>query len=168
MPRAIRTYVRWVDAVNRRVGRAAMCLIFVMAGILLWSSLTKAFLTPSLWTLEMAQFVMVAYYLLGGAYSMQLDGHVRMDLAYGAWSPRTRAWVDCCTIVFLLVYLALLLYGGLSSALYALEYGERSHSAWRPHMAPIKVLACVGILLMLLQAFAVFFKDLATAKGQAL
>ena len=168
MPRAIRTYVRWVDAVNRRVGRAAMCLIFVMAGILLWSSLTKAFLTPSLWTLEMAQFVMVAYYLLGGAYSMQLDGHVRMDLAYAAWSPRTRAWVDCCTIVFLLVYLALLLYGGLSSALYALEYGERSHSAWRPHMAPIKVLACVGILLMLLQAFAVLFKDLATAKGQAL
>ena len=168
MPRAIRTYVHWVDAVNRRVGRAAMCLIFVMAGILLWSSLTKAFLTPSLWTLEMAQFVMVAYYLLGGAYSMQLDGHVRMDLAYGAWSPRTRAWVDCCTIVFLLAYLALLLYGGLSSALYALEYGERSHSAWRPHMAPIKVLACVGILLMLLQAFAVFFKDLARAKGQAL
>lgn len=168
MPEAIKTYVRWVESANRRVGRGAMCLIVVMAGILLWSSLSKAFFTPSLWTLEMAQFVMVAYYLLGGAYSMQLDSHVRMDLVYGTWSPRTRAWVDSFTILFLLAYLVLLLYGGLSSAEYALEYGERSHSAWRPYMAPIKILACVAILLMLLQAFATLFKDIAKAKGQAL
>ena len=168
MPKAIKAYVRHVEAANRRIGRAAMWLIFALAGILLWSSASKAFFTPSPWTLEMAQFAMVAYYLLGGAYSMQLDSHVRMDLAYGAWPPRTRAWVDSCTIAFLIAYLVLLLYGGLSSAEYALEYGERSHSAWRPYMAPIKILACVAILLMLLQAFATLFKDIAKAKGEAL
>ena len=79
---------------------------------------------------------------------MQLDGHVRMDLLYGAWSPRTRTWVDSFTIVFLLAYLVLLLYGGLSSTQYALEYGERSYSSWRPYMAPIKIVACIGIFLM--------------------
>ena len=168
MPNAIRTYVRYVDAVNRRVGRFAMYLIFAMAAILLWSSISKTFFLPSLWTLEMAQFAMVAYYLLGGAYSMQLDNHVRMDLVYGMWSPRTRAWVDSFTIVFLLAYLVLLLYGGLSSTEYALEYGERSYSSWRPYMAPIKIVACVGILLMLLQAFAVLFRDIAKLRGEDL
>ena len=168
MPNAIRTYVRYVDAVNRRVGRVAMYLIFAMAAILLWSSVSKTFFVPSLWTLEMAQFAMVAYYLLGGPYSMQLDGHVRMDLLYGAWSPRTRTWVDSFTIVFLLAYLVLLLYGGLSSTQYALEYGERSYSSWRPYMAPIKIVACIGIFLMLLQAFAVLFKDIARLKGEDL
>ena len=168
MPNAIKIYVRCVDAVNRRVGRFAMYLIFAMAAILLWSSLSKAFFVPSLWTLEMAQFAMVAYYLLGGPYSMQLDNHVRMDLLYGAWSPRTRAWVDSFTIVFLLAYLALLLYGGLSSTQYALEYGERSYSSWRPYMAPIKIVACIGIFLMLLQAFAVWFKDIAKLRGEDL
>ena len=168
MPNAIRTYVRYVDAVNRRVGRVAMYLIFAMAAILLWSSVSKTFFVPSLWTLEMAQFAMVAYYLLGGPYSMQLDGHVRMDLLYGAWSPRTRTWVDSFTIVFLLAYLVLLLYGGLSSTQYALEYGERSYSSWRPYMAPIKIVACIGIFLMLLQAFAVLFKDIARLKGEEL
>ncbi len=88
MPQAIRTYVRWVDAMNRVVGRVAMYLIFVMGGILLYSSITKAFFHPAQWTLEMAQFTMAAYYLLGGGYSMQLEGHVRMDLLYGRWSPR--------------------------------------------------------------------------------
>ena len=168
MPNAIRAYVRYVDAVNRRVGRVAMYLIFAMAAILLWSSVSKTFFVPSLWTLEMAQFAMVAYYLLGGPYSMQLDGHVRMDLLYGAWSPRTRTWVDSFTIVFLLAYLVLLLYGGLSSTQYALEYGERSYSSWRPYMAPIKIVACIGIFLMLLQAFAVLFKDIARLKGEEL
>ena len=168
MPNAIRTYVRHVDAVSRRVGRFAMYLIFAMAAILLWSSISKTFFLPSLWTLEIAQFTMVAYYLLGGAYSMQLDNHVRMDLVYGTWSPRTRAWVDSFTIVFLFVYLVLLLYGGLSSTHYALEYGERSYSSWRPYMAPIKVVACVGILLMLLQAFAVLFRDIAKLRGEDL
>ena len=168
MPNAIRTYVRHVDAVNRRVGRFAMYLVFAMAAILLWSSVSKTFFLPSLWTLEMAQFTMVAYYLLGGAYSMQLGNHVRMDLVYGTWSPRTRTWVDSFTIVFLLAYLVLLLYGGLSSTQYALEYGERSYSSWRPYMAPIKIVACVGIALMLLQAFAVLFKDIAKLRGEEL
>ena len=73
---------------------------------------------------------------------------------------------DCCTIVFLLVYLGLLLYGGLSSTQYALEYGERAHSAWRPYMAPVKIIACVGIVLMLLQAFALLFRDVARLRGE--
>ena len=166
MPRAIQTYVRSVEAVNRRVGRMAMYIVLVMAAILFWSALSKTFFLPSLWTLEMAQFAMVAYYLLGGPYSMQLDSHVRMDLLYTKWSPRTRTSVDCFTIVFLIAYLVLLLYGGASSTEYALKYGERAHSAWGPYMAPIKILACVGIFLMLLQAFAVLFRDIAKLRGE--
>jgi TRAP-type mannitol/chloroaromatic compound transport system permease small subunit len=166
MPPAIVKFVRAVDSLNRLIGRFAMLLVFAMIGILLYSSISKTFFLPSLWTLEMAQFIMVAYYLLGGGYSMQLDSHVRMDLLYGRWSPRTRAVVDAVTIVFLLFYLVLLLYGGFSSTAYALQYGEESYSAWAPRMAPIKILMCVGIFLMLLQAVAVFFKDVARARGR--
>ena len=166
MPKAIVTYVRWVDAVNRVVGRFAMYLIFAMIGILLYSSITKTIFIPPLWTLEMAQFTMVAYYLLGGGYSMQLDSHVRMDLLYSRWSPKTRTIVDVFTMFFLLFYLVFLLYGGLSSTHYALKYGEESYSSWAPRMAPIKIIMCVGITLMLLQAVAVFFRDLARAVGR--
>jgi TRAP-type mannitol/chloroaromatic compound transport system permease small subunit len=168
LPEAVKIYVRWVDAMNRAIGRVAMYLIFVMMGILLYSSITKTFFIPPLWTLEMAQFVMVAYYLLGGAYSMQLEGHVRMDLIYGSCSTRRKAWIDSFTVVFLIIYLGFLLYGGFSSTQYALQYGERSYSSWRPYMAPIKVIACVGIFLMLLQSFASLLKDIATIRGEEL
>ncbi|CZF79160.1 Tripartite ATP-independent periplasmic transporters, DctQ component [Grimontia celer] len=165
LPSPLAAYVRFVESVNFYIGRFAMYLIFLMLGILVYSSITKTFFLPSLWTLEMAQFAMVAYYMLGGPYSMQLNSHVRMDLAYGNWSPRTKAMVDSFTVVFLIIYLGVLLYGGISSTSYALEYGERSYSAWRPYMAPIKLIMCLSIFLMLLQATAVMLKDIAKLRA---
>jgi TRAP-type mannitol/chloroaromatic compound transport system permease small subunit len=168
MRKGIRAFVLVVDAFNLKVGRFAMYLIFAMLAVLLYSSISKTFFTPSIWTLESAQFLMVAYFLLGGAYSMQLDAHVRMDLVYSTWSPRTRALVDAITVFMLIFYLVMLLIGGISSTDYAIEYKETSYSAWSPYMAPIKVVMCIGIALMLLQAIATFFKDFYAARGETL
>ena len=158
-------YIRAVDIFNRRVGRFAMYLIFALMGVLFWSSISKFAGSPALWTLEFAQFLMVAYYLLGGPYSMQLGDHVRMDLAYGAWSPRRKAAVDAVTVLFLIFYLCVLLYGGISSTTYALEYGERAHSVWRPYMWPVKLVGTIGIFFMLMQAFAEFLRDVLYLRG---
>ncbi|UUX49420.1 TRAP transporter small permease subunit [Nisaea acidiphila] len=166
MPKAIRLYVAYVEKMNRFIGRFAMYLIFAMLGVLLYSSFSKAVFLPSLWTLETAQFLMVAYYLLGGGYSMQLGDHVRMDLLYTTWKPRTRSLVDSITVLFLIFYLCLLLYGGYSSTAYAIEYGEKSYSAWAPYMWPVKVVMTFGVLLMLLQALATLFKDIAAVRGE--
>ena len=166
MPKAAKLYVRIVDAVNYRIGRVAMYMIFAMMGVLFYSSISKTFFIPSLWTLEIAQFLMVAYFLLGGPYSLQMDSHVRMDLLYGSWTDRTKTWVDAITILFLIFYLFWLLYGGYSSTQYAIKYGERSYSSWRPYMWPIKVVMTFGVLLMLLQAIAEFLKDIAKLKGE--
>ena len=168
MPKAVKIYVRYVDALNRYVGLFAMYLIFAMIGILFYSTISKSFFDPSLWTLEMAQFTMVAYYLLGGGHSMQTNSHVRMDLLYDRWSDKTKAVVDAVTILFMFFYLCLLLYGGISSTQYALQYGEESYSAWAPKMAPIKIIMCIGIVLMLLQVSATFFKNVASARGEPL
>lgn len=165
MPNFIRLYVRYVEKVSYRVGRFAMYLIFLLMGILLYSSISKTFFVPSIWTLEMAQFTMVAYYILGGPYAMQLDEHVRMDLLYSNWSTKTKAAVDAFTVLFLIFYLGMVLYGGWGSTEYALKYGERSYSAWAPYMAPLKIMICLGVFLMLLQSIAVFFKDIATLRG---
>ncbi|MFW6077051.1 MAG: TRAP transporter small permease subunit [Hyphomicrobiales bacterium] len=192
----VRGYIRWVDRVNHRLGRIAMYLIFALIGILLWSSVSKTFFLPSLWTLEMAQFTMVAYFVLGGPYAIQMGSNVRMDLFYGSWSPRTRAWVDAFTVFFLLYYLAVLLWGGLGSLAYSLGYygmapsefygelisaalsdglagaseviGRLEHSptAWRPQLWPIKLVICIGIVMMLLQAAAEFFRDICRIRGE--
>lgn len=168
MPKVVRGYVRVVDAVNYRVGRFVMYGIFVMVGILLWSSISKTFFLPSLWTLEVAQFAMVAYYILGGPYAMQLGANVRMDLFYGGWSQHTKAWVDSVTVLLLVFYLAVMIYGAVDSTTYSLKYGERSPTAWRPYLWPIKVAMIVGFVLMLLQSVAELLKDIAQIRGEDL
>lgn len=168
MPSVLVSYVRVVDAFNRRLGRLVMYGIFVLGGILLWSSISKTFFLPSLWTLEMAQFVMVGYYILGGPYSIQLGSNVRMDLFYGEWTDRQKAWVDAFTVFFLIFYLGVLLYGGILSTGYSLEYGERSPTAWRPYLWPIKIVMCAGFFLMILQAISEFLKDIAKIRGAAI
>lgn len=146
-----------------------MYFIFVMMGILLFSSASRTFFGIShIWIVEMAQFVMTAYYLLGGGYSMQLDSHVRMDLLYSRWSPRGQALADILTSGFLIFFLVVLLVGGISSTEYALTYGQKNYSSWAPPLAPIKIIMTTGIALMLLQAIAVFFKDVAKARGETL
>ena len=161
MTGAMRGYIQVVDTVNRRVGRVIMYGMFAIMAILLWSSLSKTFFNPSLWTLEMAQFAMVGYYILGGPYAIQTDANVRMDLFYGSWSARRKAWFDVFTVFFLLFYLAVLLWGGIDSTIYSFQYGgERSPSAWRPYLWPIKVVMVTGIVLMVFQAVSEFFKDI--------
>lgn len=165
--RLLRGYITQVDRINRAIGRVTMYGIFALMAVLLWSSISKTFFDPSLWTLEMAQFLMVGYYILGGPYSIQMGSNVRMDLLYGEWSPRRKAAIDIITVCFLIFYLGVLLWGGIDSTEYAFKYGgERSPTAWRPYMWPIKVIMCIGILLMLLQAISELFKDILRLSGE--
>lgn len=186
MLKALMILPRVIDPINRVIGLIVMYGVFVLMAILLWSSVSKSFFVPSLWTLEMAQFAMVAYYMLGGPYSIQMGSNVRMDLFYGRWSLRRKATVDCITVLFLIFYLGVLLYGALGSTAYSLGYWgsepldffaglvtgseeigrmERSSTAWRPLIWPIKSIMIVGLGLMLLQALSELCKDIARLTG---
>ncbi|MGU9958270.1 MAG: TRAP transporter small permease subunit [Arenicellales bacterium WSBS_2016_MAG_OTU3] len=169
LPKVIRNYVKYVDYVSLKFGRLAMYLIFMMMGVLLLGAITRNILNfPLSWTVEMAQFTLAAYYIVGGGYSMQLGDHVRMDLIYDRCSERTKARIDTFTSFFLVFYLVCLLVGSISSTMYAIEYGQRKFSQWNPSMVPIKLIMVFGIVLILLQAISIFFKDYAKARGKPL
>lgn len=168
MPQWVKSYVLWVDAINYRVGRATMYLLFVIMAVMLWSSASKIFLLPANWTLETAQFLFVAYYLLGAPYSIQLDSNVRMDLLYGRLSQRTQLLWDVFTIFALMFYIGVMLYGAIESTAYSFEVGERNPTAWRPVLWPIKLVTCIAFGLILLQALAQFFRDLAALRKVSL
>lgn len=167
MPKVVKLYVRYIDKANKAVGKFSMYLVFAMMGILLFESISRTiFDLPHIWVVETAQFIMAAYYLLGGGYSMILDGHVRMDLLYGRWSAKKQALADALTATLLIFYIVFLLNGGISSVKYAVKYGQVNYTPWGPPLAPIKIIMAIGIVLMLLQVIATFFKDLAKALGK--
>lgn len=165
VPRLLVAYVRIVDRLSYGVGRVVMFGLFVLMGVLLWGALARAGGAPQIWTDEMGQFLLVGYFMLGGAYSLQLGSAVRMDVFYSMWGDRTKAAVDAVTILALFFYLGVLLWGGVESTQYALEFDERRRGLWQPPMAPIKIVMVAGIVLMILQCSAIFLRDVARLRG---
>ena len=135
MPSIIKYYVKTIDFISLKTGRATMYLVFVMMFILILSFVTRNIINiPLIWIIEMAQFVMTGYYLLGGGYSMLTDDHVRMDLIYSKLKDKTKAILDSLTSVFLVFYLVVLLIGSISSLTYTIETNQRLFTAWAPYV----------------------------------
>ena len=84
MPKFISSYVSIIDTICEKVGRFVMYWVFFMMFLLILSFVTRNIINyPLMWIIEMAQFTITAYYLLGGGYSMITDDNVRMELFYG-------------------------------------------------------------------------------------
>jgi len=167
MNRALKIYVRNVDAMSLRIGNVAKFLILAMISVLAFEAISRNFFNSShIWSLEITEFINVTYYLLGGAYTLLIGGHVRMDVFYANWSVKKKAIFDIITFLFSFVFLVTLIYGGSNSIIYALKYNQVTYSAWAPPVAPIKIISVTGIVLMLLQNIAELIKDLAIARGK--
>jgi len=165
--KVIKAYVNGITATSVAVGKFAQYLVFGMIGILFFETVSRTiFNHPWIWSVELAEFVMAAYYTLGGAYTLLLDGHVRMDLAYSKWSPKKKALADTLTFTIMALYMGILLLGAIRSLAYSLQYKQKSYSPWGPPMTPIKIIMLFGIIVMCLQVIAEFFKDLAKARGK--
>ena len=167
MPKIFSFYVNIIDNICVKVGKFVMYGIFLMMFLLILSFITRNIINfPLMWIIEMAQFTITAYYLLGGGYSMLADDHVRMDLFYGKLSKKGKAKMDIFTSFFLIFYLAILFFGSITSLIYTIQTKQKLFTAWAPYVWPIKTLMLIGILLMLLQAFSSLFKNIANVKNR--
>lgn len=167
MPQVIRSYVRIVDRMSDYVGYLAAALIFVMGGTLLLDAVTRNILNiPVHWAIEFTQFTLAAYYFMGGPITLKNNEHVRMDLWYANLTERGKAKLDLVTVWCMIFYLGVMLVGSISSLEYAIATNEKRFSMWNPSVIPIKALLTVCLVLMLLQAFSLVFRHVATLRWE--
>lgn len=165
----IASYVRVTDRISDYVGYLAASLVFFMGGVLIFDAITRNLIKmPVHWAVELTQFTLAAYYFMGGPITLKNNDHVRMDLWYTTLSVRGRAKVDLATVGCLIFYLGVLLAGSISSLAYAIQTNERRFSIWNPSVIPIKSLMVLCLILMLMQAVALIFKNIATLRGEDL
>ena len=167
MPQVIKAYVRLIDRISDYVGYLAASLIFFMGAVLIFDALTRNVINmPVHWAIELTQFTLAAYYFMGGPITLKNNEHVRMDLWYANLSERGKAGMDLVTVWCMIFFLGVMLWGSISSLEYAIETNERRFSIWNPSTIPIKALLTVCLVLMLLQAFSLVFKHIATLRGE--
>lgn len=153
--------VKALDAVSEWSGWLAGWLIVpLMATITYEVTARYVFRAPTAWAYDTAYMLYGSHFMLPAAYALLKGSHIRTDIFYERWSPRTKATVDAVAyLLFFFPGMVFILYSGAAEAWHSWLIGERSEaSTWRPVMYPLKTVIPVTALLLLLQGVSEFLK----------
>ncbi len=146
-----------IDRLNRAVGRAAswcaLAIVLLGFAVVLLRYVLGA---GSIWLQESILYAHAALFLLAAAWTLQEGGHVRVDVFYAQAAPRTKAWIDLCGALFLLLPFA------VAIVWFSLPYVARSwailersrETSGLPLVFVLKTLIPLFALLLALQGVA--------------
>ncbi len=160
MPPKVKTS-NFIDRLNERIGRLASWLVLGVVLLGAWnavaryiSKFTELNISSNAY-LELQWYMFSAIFLLGGAYTLLRDEHVRVDVLYNRWSPRTRNRIDVAgTLIFLIPFCIFVLVTSWFPVMNSWAIHEMSPDPGGLPRYPIKTLIPVAFVLLLLQAIS--------------
>lgn len=154
-----------IDALNERVGRFASWLVLAVVLLGTWNAVARyitrytALNLSSNAFLELQWYLFSAIFLLGGAYTLKRDEHVRVDVFHASLHPRRRAKIDLAgTIVFLIPFCLFVLWTSWAPVVNSWRILERSPDPGGLPRYPVKMLIPLGFVLVFLQAMALLIR----------
>ncbi len=155
-----------VDSVNTWVARACSYIVLIMAFTISYEVVCRYFLAaPTDWAGELNQYLLCAMSMLGGAYCLIQDQHVRVDFIYRRCSLRQRAILEFCTWWMAALFCVILVWWGGELALDALLKDKRSSGLMEMPLFPSQVMIPLGALLLLVQIIARMFRNALVLKS---
>jgi len=152
----------WVDRLSLAAAWFGRWLVLVCCVVSAGNALLRyAFSIGSNAWLEVQWYMFAGIVMLGGAYTLKANEHIRIDLLYGRLSPRGRAWLDVLATLFLFLPIVILL-TWLSAGFFLQSWhsGEASNNVGGLPLWPAKMLLPLGFGLLLLQGLAEMIKRL--------
>lgn len=143
-----------VDKVSTRVGQLAAWCIVALTLLIGWEVFSRYVLSnPHPWVMDVSNMLYGALFMLAGAYTLSKNGHVRGDVLYGFFQPRTQAFFDLMLyLVFFVGGIVALVYAGWDFFATSLAQNERSSiAADGPPIYPFKAIIPAAGLLLLVQ-----------------
>ena len=150
-----------IDRLNRWVGERVMWLTSALVVLICADVLLRyAFSMTEAWVTELEWHLFALIFLLGAAYALKEDEHVRVDVFYARWGVRRKAWVNMLGhLLFLVPWCLMIIWTSFHYAENALLFNERSPDpGGLPARYLIKFAIAAGFLLLLLQAISEILK----------
>lgn len=156
-----------IDGLNDRVGAAIRWLALVMVLVGAFNALaryatryTDVSLSSNAY-LDLQWYFFSLIFLLGAAYGLLHDVHVRVDVVYGRLSRKARAWIDLAgTVLFMLPFSILMLYVSWPAVRNSWQIREVSPDPGGLARWPIKAVILIGFTLLVLQGFSQLVKQI--------
>ncbi|KIX14205.1 TRAP transporter small permease subunit [Dethiosulfatarculus sandiegensis] len=156
-----------VDGFTEYTGRWIALLILPLIFVVLYEVLMRrVFNAPTTWAFEVTVYCYGAHFILGMAYTMLYDSHVRIDIIVLQMPERIQLWLRVITFVIIfLPFVGILTIAAVKYAAESWIMNEHSWSAWKPPLYPYKTVMPIGLLMLMAQGIACFLKDLKKLKG---
>jgi TRAP-type mannitol/chloroaromatic compound transport system permease small subunit len=141
-----------VDRFSTWIGQAFAWLIVALTLMISWEVFSRYVLNePHDWALNAQIMMYGALFMMAGAYTLSKAGHVRGDVLYGFFQPRTQATIDLILyIVFFLPGIVALTWAGWSYFQDSLAIREKTFSATPLPLYPFKfIIPFAGAMLLL-------------------
>ena len=165
---------RWIDGLNERVGRFTYWLVLVMIGVGVWNVIGRYLGNAIGRNLSSNAFIETQWYLfdlvflLGGAYTLKHNSHVRVDVLQTNWNTQQKALADLVgTVLFLLPFCILVIVFSWRTVLESWATWETSPDPGGLPRYPIKSMIIVSFALLFLQGISEAIKNLAILTDQA-
>ena len=162
LPPALMSVVRVIDGVSHLSGWIVCWLIIPLAGSLTYEVIARyLFHAPTVWAFDVSYMLYGSMFMLGAAYALYRGGHIRTDMLYQNWSPRTQGAVDAvCYLLFFFPGMLFLLWMGGQEAWHSWDIRETSdQSPWHPILYPFKTVIPITAFLLILQGVSEFLKS---------
>lgn len=149
-----------VEALTKGLGYLGAVLIVPLVLATCYEVLARyAFGAPTIWAFELGFMLMGVHFLMGGAIAASKEAHVRIDVLYARFSPRTRAAIDGLLYVLLLACLTFVTARLFDYTYSAYLSGEGSgQSAWNPPIWPFRAMIVLSFVTLSLQILAEILK----------
>lgn len=169
MGKALSRLCKAIDLFTEWSGQALKWLALVLMAIMVFEVVARyVFNRPTIWAFDLSYMVGGSMMLLGAAYVLLHNGHVRVDLFYHKFKPRVRHTVDAVfsVVYFFPVHIVLLSYA-FKYAKRAWLTGETSGlGIWEPSIFPFRLAILIGFLLFLTQGVSWWLKSVRGALGR--
>ncbi len=156
-----------IDGLNRMFGIIAAWAVLIACVISAGNATIRYMLSMSSngW-LEIQWYMFSAMFLLGAAYTLKLNEHVRVDVVYMSVGDRGRLWIDLFGFIFFFFpVIFVMLWLSWPFFIDAYRSGEMSTSAGGLLRWPVKLLLPLGFFLLLLQGISETIKRVAALRG---
>jgi TRAP-type mannitol/chloroaromatic compound transport system permease small subunit len=142
-----------VDKISTFFGQVFSWLIVALTVLITWEVYSRYVLNnPHAWALDAQIMLYGTLFMMAGAYTLAKNNHVRGDVLYGFFQPRTQAWLDVILyFLFFLPGIIALTYAGWTFAHESLAIREQTFSADAIPIYPFKFVIPVAGALLLLQ-----------------
>jgi len=118
--------------------------------------------SPSLWISSTVQVAMVMLACVGGAYALNDDAFVKLDLFYANFTDRKKAICDIITVVFTLMFLFVLVWKGWQAGMMSLKMKQVTPTSIPIPIYPLKIFIPISGVVMLLVVFKKLVNDIIT------